>query len=135
MRFTFISVFALILFASFLPAHAEEEPRLPSPIQTLVAEGAQIRYLGRDLGMDGWVVIKNGQEQYFYVTPDQQAIVSGVLFNNKGDAVTLQQINSLRKKEGPAIDRLAGFSDTPVASKEAETATPAPDFTPPPGFA
>ncbi len=91
---------------------AENDPPLPAPIQALVADGAQVRYLGDDLGMNGWITMKGGQEQYFYATPDGRAIVSGILFNSKGDAVTLQQINALRKNEGDPIDRLAGFSPT-----------------------
>jgi hypothetical protein len=42
-------------------------PELPKPIENLVNEGAQIRYLGRDYGVDAWITIKNGKEQYFYV--------------------------------------------------------------------
>lgn len=122
MRF-FILCFALFIGASFsLPAFAQEKavPPLPAPLKTMVEEGAQIRYLGNDLGLDGWVTIKNAQEQYFYVTPDQQGLVMGVLFNSKGDTVTLRQINQLRKAEGPAIDKLAGLPDAaPPPSREA----------------
>lgn len=112
------------------------QPEPPLPIQNMAAEGAQLRYLGRDLGMDGWIVLKNGQEQYFYSTADGQAIVMGVLFNNKGDTITLKQINELRKKEGPAIDKLAGFPDPVKPSTAAEKApattnNTAPDFTDP----
>jgi hypothetical protein len=105
MRF-FILCFALLIGASSsLPAFAQEKvvPPLPAPLKTMVEEGAQIRYLGNDLGLDGWVTIKNAQEQYFYVTPDQQGLVMGVLFNSKGDTVTLRQINQLRKAEGPQL--------------------------------
>lgn len=131
MRF-FILCFALLIGTSFsLPAFAQEKavPPLPAPLKTMVEEGAQIRYLGNDLGLDGWVTIKNAQEQYFYVTPDQQGLVMGVLFNSKGDTVTLRQINQLRKAEGPAIDKLAGLPDAaPPPSREAtsrpEIATP-----------
>lgn len=113
------------VFAGFADAaeSASKEPPLPAPIQNLVAEGAQIRYLGRESGLDGWVTIKNGQEQYFYVTVDQQAILMGIMFNNKGDVVTLRQINALRDKEGPSIDRLAGFPEA-TAQKTEETKVP-----------
>ncbi len=124
MRF-FILCFALLVSASCsLPAFAQEKavPPLPAPLKTMVEEGAQIRYLGNDLGLDGWVTIKNAQEQYFYVTPDQQGLVMGVLFNSKGDTVTLRQINQLRKTEGPAIDKLAGLPDAaPPPSREANS--------------
>jgi thiol:disulfide interchange protein DsbG len=119
------------IFLSLMPicAYAENpEPAVPAPIQNMVAEGAQIRYLGHDAGLDGWVVLKNGQEQYFYATPDGQGIVMGVLFNSKGDTLTLRQINDLRKKEGPAIDKLAGYPD-PAKAQIPSTTTPVPaDF-------
>lgn len=125
---------ALFMGVLAAPAFAETaQPDVPLPIQSLVANGAQLRYLGQDYGLNGWLVLKNGQEQYFYSTQDGQAVMMGILFNNKGDTVTLKQINELRKKEGPAIDKLAGF-DTPVTpptDKTAATETVRPDFTNP----
>ncbi|MBL8640021.1 MAG: thioredoxin fold domain-containing protein [Alphaproteobacteria bacterium] len=100
-------------------------PPLPAPLETMVAQGAQIRYLGRQFALDGWVTIKDGQEQYFYVTADGQALLMGILFNNKGDVVTLQQINALRDKEGPALDRLAGYAAPPPQEKYQEQAAAA----------
>jgi thiol:disulfide interchange protein DsbG len=117
-----------VLMVSLAPvavsaADDKKLPPLPAPLKNLVAEGAQIRYLGRENGMDGWVTMKQGQPQYFYVTPDQQAILMGIMFNNKGDVITLRQVNELRGKEGPALDALAGFP-APV-KPDAETSTPA----------
>lgn len=109
---------ALSLSALTFPVLAETaQPDVPAPIQNLVSGGAQLRYLGEDYGLNGWLVLKNGQEQYFYSTKDGQAVMMGILFNNKGDTVTLKQINELRKKEGPAIDKLAGYeSSVPAAA-------------------
>ncbi len=84
---------------------------MPAPIQTLVEGGAQVRYLGREGGLDGWLALKGGQPQYFYVTPDLQTIIMGVMFNAKGDVITMKQINDLRGKEGPALDALAGYPE------------------------
>lgn len=129
--FRFLAL-SLALLAVAAPAHAtsnKSQPPIPLPIQNLVNEGAQIRYLGRDNGLDGWVTMKQGQQQYFYVTEDQQSIVMGVLFNAKGDVVTLRQVNELRTKEGPAIDALAGFPEP--ARPDADPATAAPDFNDP----
>lgn len=121
MRFCqrFLCVASLMCVFSY-PGFAESnQPDIPLPIQNLVATGSQLRYLGQDYGLNGWLVLKNGQEQYFYSTPDGQAILMGILFNNKGDTITLKQINTLRKKEGPTIDKLAGFESSPLASEGA----------------
>ena len=128
----YLSLFVAIIGLAF-PVFAEDaQPEVPAPIQNLVAEGAQLRYLGQDYGLNGWLVLKAGQEQYFYSTLDGQAVLMGVLFNNKGDTITLRQINEIRKKEGPALDRLAGFSEpvTPAETSPKPT-TVAPDFTNP----
>ncbi len=111
----FYALFATVLLITMIPfknvhAQVSQQPVTPAPIQSLVDEGAQLRYLGQESGLHGWLVLQKGQEQYFYSTADGQAIVMGILFNNKGDTITLRQINELRKKEGPAIDRLAGFA-------------------------
>ncbi len=122
----------LCITCSSLAFAQQSQPEAPLPIQNLVSQGAQLRYLGQDYGMDGWLVLKNGQEQYFYSTPDGQAVVMGVLFNNKGDTVTLRQINEIRQKEGPAIDKLAGYL-TPAQPAQSAEVKPAitPDFTNP----
>lgn len=123
---------SLCLFA--IPSFAEEvvqQPPVPAPIQNMVNNGAQLRYLGQEYGLNGWLVLKNGQEQYFYSTQDGEGVLLGVLFNNKGDTVTLKQINELRKKEGPSLDKLAGFASTPNTPETPDagsSATVAPDF-------
>ena len=103
---------------------------MPPPIKTLVENGAVAKYLGKDQGLDGWVTFKDGQEQYFYVTPDGQGIVMGLLFNAHGDALTIRQIEQLRAKEGPAIDKLAGVTPQTTTQNAApipatKTTTPA----------
>lgn len=110
-RFKYFALaLAFMIFAG--PAMAQEKvPSLPDPIQNLVDEGAQIRYLGKDNGLDAWLTIKNGQEQYFYVLPDQSAFVMGILFDNTGKAVTVQQVQRLRAQGDTVLDTLAGESD------------------------
>lgn len=83
-----------------------QTPSLPDPIAALQKEGAQLKYLGRDLGFDGWIAIKNGQEQYFYVTPDGSAFFLGVLFNKNGRAVTFDQMKRLQGVKDSALNDL-----------------------------
>lgn len=136
MRFSAILSAAFIFapalaFASGAPA----QPKMPAPLENLGKSGAEIRYLGKDGGLDGWVTIKDGQEQYFYVTPDGQSIILGVLFNNKGDIITMRQVNELRKKE-PGLDKIAGSqlpdAQNAVPPSDASPQAPAADIKPPP---
>lgn len=91
--------------------HAQDAiPQLPAPIQTLVDEGAQIRFLGREKGFDAWLTMKNGQEQYFYVLPDRSAFLMGVLFDEKGEMITLDQVQRLQNSDGDLLDVLANES-------------------------
>ena len=89
----------------------EPLPELPEPIQNLVNEGAQLRYLGKDHGMNAWLTIKNGVEQYFYVKPDGSAFVMGVLFDKTGKLVTVDQVSRLRSQGDTLLDTLAEFPE------------------------
>lgn len=117
-------LFALVLtvflaFAGTARAQGTTVPALPDPIQNLVDEGAQIRYLGKDNGLDAWLTIKNGQEQYFYVLPDQSAFVMGVLFDKTGKAITVDQVRRLRAQGDNVLDSLAdNFMPTEQAAPQ-----------------
>lgn len=91
-----------------LPAMAQDTlPSLPPAIQALVDQGAQIRYLGKDYGVEGWVAIKGGQEQFFYVLPGQNAFISGVLVDGEGKVKTIEQVARLRQQGDDLLDKLA----------------------------
>lgn len=103
-----LRVFLCVLFVSFvsfpLLAQAQQEPPLPQLIQNLANEGAQVRYLGRHNGLDGWVTIKQGQEQYFYMPQGGQSLLMGVLFDMDGKMVTARQVRALQEQSGAALD-------------------------------
>ena len=104
-----LTLISTLIFATH--AFAQEDtvlPKLPDPIQNLANDGAQIRFLGKDHGVEGWIAIKNGQEQYFYVLPKTGGFISGILFDEKGQAVTIDQVNRLRSQSGgELLDTLA----------------------------
>ena len=93
---------------------------MPDPIQNLANDGAQVRFLGKDNGVDGWIAIKNGQEQYFYVLPNG-GFVSGILFDVKGKAITMDQISRLRQQNGGLLDALT--MDAPATPAHVTDAT------------
>lgn len=111
--------FDLLVLSGTTAAQTPDQPlpELPVPLQNLVDEGAQVRFLGREHGLDSWITIKNGQEQYFYVLPDRSAFVMGVLFNKDGKLVTVDQVQRLRSQGDTLLDQLAtDFNETPEAN-------------------
>ena len=114
----FILLFSAVILIG-TPAQAQSTsplPELPEPIQNLVNEGAQIRYLGKDNNMDAWLTIKNGVEQYFYVLPDRSAFVMGVMFDKTGKLVTVEQVNRLRSEGDTLLDTLTELPDVSASS-------------------
>ncbi|MBN8520447.1 MAG: thioredoxin fold domain-containing protein [Alphaproteobacteria bacterium] len=99
--------------AQDVPANNANLPPIPESIQDLVDKGAQIRYLGKRNGLDGWITIFQGQEQYYYVTPDQKGFVMGVLFDADGNMATVDQVRDLQKQGGDILDMLAVEPDQP----------------------
>lgn len=121
-RFTF--VMSILAF----PANAQTSndtvlPKLPEPLQNLANEGAQVRFLGKDHGVEGWIAIKNGQEQYFYVLPNDGGFVSGILFDARGKPVTIDQVRRLRAQGDDLLDQLT--ADSPEQSTNIADATEA----------
>ena len=121
----FIAALLVLCGANTIPAMAQEAlPQLPPPIQTLVDEGAQIRYLGKEHGLDSWLTIKNGQEQYFYVLPGGEAFLMGVMFDNTGKVVTVDQVKRLRAKGDPILDTLTSSAPAAIKAKAFEFKSP-----------
>jgi thiol:disulfide interchange protein DsbG len=130
-RFLLGVVFAALLTGAAVslvaPAFAADPP-LPAPLQNLIAQGAQMRYLGRSHGLDGWIAIQNGQEQYFYVTEAGDAFVLGLMFDADGKMQTMKQVGELQKKSGGGLDVFAepGAQDggASAAADSLKTANP-----------
>ncbi len=124
----FSALLAIIVLFASLPLYAQTSPQentavpeMPEPIKELVNQGAQARFLGRDYGLDAWITIKNGQEQYFYVLPDKSAFMMGVLFDAKGKLVTVQQVQKLQSQNDNLMNQLAdGFADVGKTPTDAE---------------
>lgn len=125
-----VPLFRLFVFAALLAAPvtalaqsaSEPLPPVPAAIQDLVDRGAQIKYLGKRHGMDGWITIYQGQEQYYYVTPDKEGFVMGVLFDKDGGMATVQQVRELQAQGGEVLDFLAMDAEA-GASKPASVST------------
>jgi len=115
-------VLSLCLVFSIAPSARAQDagtqgalPDVPQALEMLVQRGAQIRYLGRAHGLDGWIAIYQGQEQYYYVTPDQTAFVTGLMFGADGRPITVEQVQTLQSQGGEVLDLLA--QDAPPAAQ------------------
>ena len=109
----FLILAALLLTLVPLQSRAADPlPEMPAPIENLVAQGAQVRYLGNDQGLDAWLTIKNGQEQYFYVMPDKKSFVMGILFDADGKLITVDQVQRLRGQGDSVLDTLTDIPTT-----------------------
>lgn len=121
-----LAVFAAISLAAWTSASAQQgganaPPKMPPPIDALAKQGAQVRYLGRERGLDGWLAIKQGQEQYFYVLPDGSAFVMGLLFDADGKLLTTGQLAALRKSAGSdVLDLLDKTAEDAQAKRQEE---------------
>ena len=106
-------VFSLFLITLLLApisqianAQAGALPEMPTPVEVMAEQGAQVRYLGREEGVDGWITILRGQEQYFYILPNG-GFVMGLLFDEDGQAVTVEQVRRLQESSGGVLDMFA----------------------------
>ena len=105
----------MFAYSQTVMAQGGDMPELPEAIKELSDRGAQTRYLGTKHGMDGWITIYQGQEQYYYVTPDKKGFVMGVLFDEDGRMATVDQVRDLQAQGDDVLDMLT--SETAEASK------------------
>lgn len=93
-RFVSVVVLASLPMSSVLaqvPAKAEPDPSKNPILAKMQNMGGEFFYMGTEYGMDGWFIVKNGQVQMMYSTPDNKAAMVGVLFGEDGTNLTMQQ--------------------------------------------
>jgi hypothetical protein len=66
--------------------------------------GAKLFYMGERSGLFGWFIVKDGQVQMIYVTPDKKTALIGGMFTSDGDNVTGQQITTLTETNKEVAD-------------------------------
>ncbi len=119
MRFFLLSCLLLTISSGAALAQAKNTamPDVPEALAALAERGAQLRYLGTESGMEGWIAIYQGQEQYYYVTPDKKAFVTGLMFGSDGRPVTIEQVQALQAQGGDVLNLLADGAP-PAASED-----------------
>ncbi len=78
-------------------------PPMPLPLKEQEKRGAQVYYLGRFETLDSWVMVRTGQPEFYYATPDNKALVMGILFNGRGDMLTGEQLKTLQAQQQAGI--------------------------------
>lgn len=120
--------FTLFLVLLAQPSFAQPKketalPDVPEALQALAQRGAQMRYLGNEHGMEGWIAIYQGQEQYYYVTQDKKAFVTGLMFGSDGKPITIEQVQQLQAQSGDVLDLLAADTAKPEATSVLDSVT------------
>jgi thiol:disulfide interchange protein DsbG len=119
---------ALVVFLAFqvpVMAQTAKEPPMPKPLQEQRDRGAQVFYLGQFESLDGWVMIRASQPEFYYVTADGKAMIMGFLFNAEGKLLTGEQLSKLGQADKQGLVKM-------VAPKLGLPETQAPDVMPPP---
>lgn len=97
---------------------AEREARVPAVVSWLQSQGVKLTFLGEEGGVRGYLgESANGKMQTFYVMPDGNHVVAGILFRTGGTNVTGVQIGEMRARFDAAAADLGGQTvDGQVAS-------------------
>ena len=111
------AAFGACLAAASAPAAAQSaqpvvaqdknaEPPLPLPLKEQRERGAQVMYLGKFDVLDGWMMIRTGQPEFYYSTPGNKAVVMGFLFDGQGQLQTGEQLRTLTAMQQPDVASL-----------------------------
>jgi len=108
---------------------AARESQLPAVLGWLQTQGVKLTFLGEEGGLRGYLgESANGKMQTFYVTPDGNHVVAGILFKSGGTNITGVQIGEMRSRFDSAskeISEATVGSPPKVESPVAAPATPA----------
>ena len=119
---------------------AEREGRVPPVVSWLQSQGVKLTFLGEEGGVRGYLgESANGKMQTFYVMPDGNHVVAGILFRSGGTNVTGVQIGEMRARfdaaaadlgaqtvQGPdGVSNVAAAPAEPPASQETPEAAAA----------
>lgn len=107
-KFTaWVLAFALVLSSSLAMA----QDRHPA-LQLFEDKGFTVDPLGSAYGVDGWIIRNDaGQVQYAYTTPEG-GLITGVLFDEKGQLYTSKQIEKFRSVVDKGSQEALEFKNT-----------------------
>ncbi len=125
--------------AAVVATQPDVPPVSPDSIATLKVfkdQGADINYLGRKYGLDGWLVSKGNAIQVLYTTADGQGTVVGLLYGPDGNIVTGSQL-LIAKSKGLNLEHTTSALNNIGTANTSQTspANPAMPSLPPSGVA
>jgi hypothetical protein len=83
---------------------------LPAVIRYVISEGVKITSLGETAGLRTYLgEAANGRFNAFYVAPDGEHLIAGLLFQSGGHNVTNDQIAAMLKRFGEAAKQMPGI--------------------------
>ena len=125
MKRVLIACLALVLINSAaLAAPAAPDAAANPVLASLQKSGAKLYYLGKRMGLDGWFIIKSGQVQMVYASPDNKGALIGALFGENGENITAAQINTLVQNNKEVADAISSAGKEQAAI--AQVGSPAP---------
>ena len=71
------------------------DPKTNPGLQLIMRSGAKLYYLGNQGGLDGWLILKDGQIQFVYAAPDGKHVLLGGLFGPNGEDETAAQADGV----------------------------------------
>ncbi|HCI47795.1 MAG TPA: thiol:disulfide interchange protein DsbG [Rhodospirillaceae bacterium] len=82
-------------------------------LQYLRSRGNVLRFMGRLHGLDAYFAkAANGSIQTFYISPDGNAAIAGLMFNIQGQNITMGQVTSLLQSDPAALADANTLLDT-----------------------
>ncbi|MCB1538272.1 MAG: thioredoxin fold domain-containing protein [Rhodospirillales bacterium] len=105
---------------------------IPEPLKQQIARGAQVYYLGKYDTLDSWVMMRGGQPEFYYATPNNQAIVMGILFDAQGNMLTGEQLKQLGQSQQMSLNAMAAGRAGDSGEQPATTPSAAPQAAPVP---
>lgn len=79
-------------------------------LKNIVQGGGKLFYIGERSGLPGWFIVKSGQIQVIYITPDRQTALVGAMFSGNGENVSSAQINALSARDREVYALLNGVA-------------------------
>ncbi len=74
---------------------AQPDPLANPVLSSIQKLGTKLYYLGSRGGLDGWLIVKDGQIQIAYAAPNSPNLIIGALFGPSGENISSAQVDAV----------------------------------------